>query len=143
MMVVFSLNRSLNAVVPCSPWLLPKLLLLIFGKIWLDCTMAPTWVYSKPFLKSIYNFFSMQSECAKFALYWFMYSAPKTLLFFVIRDHIGTTPLSNLEAVLKESLGRIWSEISKVSIHCILPISLYKSLSCYLSVPLFEVQSII
>jgi hypothetical protein len=40
-------------------------------------------------------------------------SAPKTLLLFVIRDHIGVTPLENLKAVLRESLEKIWKELTK------------------------------
>lgn len=43
--------------------------------------------------------------------------APKTCLFFVIRDHIGTTSLDNLRAVLLESLNKIWSEVGKVDGH--------------------------
>ena len=39
-------------------------------------------------------------------------SHPKTLLLFVIRDHIGATPLENLKQVLQESLQKIWSELS-------------------------------
>jgi len=35
------------------------------------------------------------------------------LLFFVIRDHIGTTPLSNLRNTLIQDLTKIWSSISK------------------------------
>lgn len=38
---------------------------------------------------------------------------PKSLLFFVIRDHIGTTPLSNLRNTLLQDLSRIWSTLSK------------------------------
>ncbi|KAF2810893.1 root hair defective 3 GTP-binding protein [Mytilinidion resinicola] len=37
----------------------------------------------------------------------------KTLLFFVIRDHIGTTPMSNLRNTLLQDLSRIWSTLSK------------------------------
>ena len=36
-----------------------------------------------------------------------------SLLFFVIRDHIGTTPLSNLRQTLLADLTRIWSTLSK------------------------------
>ncbi|KAF2840351.1 protein sey1 [Patellaria atrata CBS 101060] len=38
---------------------------------------------------------------------------PRSLLFFVIRDHIGTTPLSNLRNTLLQDLSRIWSTLSK------------------------------
>lgn len=41
------------------------------------------------------------------------YRAPKTLLFFVIRDFIGQTPLESLKAVLRESLEKIWADINK------------------------------
>ncbi|KAG9919959.1 root hair defective 3 GTP-binding protein, partial [Aureobasidium melanogenum] len=40
-------------------------------------------------------------------------STPRSLLFFVIRDHIGTTPLSNLRQTLLADLTRIWSTLSK------------------------------
>lgn len=35
------------------------------------------------------------------------------MLFFVIRDHLGTTPLSNLRNTLVQDLTKIWSSISK------------------------------
>jgi hypothetical protein len=37
----------------------------------------------------------------------------RTLLLFVIRDHIGTTPLKNLAATLEVDLNRIWEGLSK------------------------------
>ena len=37
----------------------------------------------------------------------------RSLLFFVIRDHIGTTPLANLKQTLTSDLQRIWSGLSK------------------------------
>ena len=37
----------------------------------------------------------------------------RTLLLFVIRDHIGTTPLANLQATLTADLLRIWDTLSK------------------------------
>ncbi|KAG0055466.1 Dynamin-like GTPase that mediates homotypic ER fusion [Gryganskiella cystojenkinii] len=37
----------------------------------------------------------------------------KTLLLFVIRDHIGATPLANLSNTLKADLERIWQGLSK------------------------------
>ncbi|KAK3944464.1 protein SEY1 [Diplogelasinospora grovesii] len=40
-------------------------------------------------------------------------STTRSLLFFVIRDHIGTTPLSNLRNTLHQDLTKIWSSISK------------------------------
>ncbi|POR32296.1 Protein SEY1 [Tolypocladium paradoxum] len=40
-------------------------------------------------------------------------STPRSLLFFVIRDHLGTTPLSNLRTTLIQDLVKIWSTISK------------------------------
>ncbi|TFK26512.1 protein SEY1 [Coprinopsis marcescibilis] len=39
----------------------------------------------------------------------------RTLLLFVIRDHIGTTPLANLQATLTADLNRIWDSLSKPS----------------------------
>lgn len=38
---------------------------------------------------------------------------PKSLLFFVIRDHLGHTPLKNLQNTLLADLSRLWSSISK------------------------------
>jgi len=38
----------------------------------------------------------------------------KTLLLFVIRDHVGSTPLENLSSTLKADLERIWHDLSKV-----------------------------
>jgi hypothetical protein len=40
-------------------------------------------------------------------------SVPRSLLFFVIRDHLGTTPLANLKNTLIQDLSRIWSTLSK------------------------------
>ncbi|KAJ7693445.1 RHD3/Sey1 [Mycena rosella] len=37
----------------------------------------------------------------------------RTLLLFVIRDHIGQTPLANLQATLTADLIRIWESLSK------------------------------
>lgn len=39
----------------------------------------------------------------------------KTLLLFVIRDHIGSTPMENLRATIMADLDRIWDSLSKVS----------------------------
>ncbi|EFQ29968.1 root hair defective 3 GTP-binding protein [Colletotrichum graminicola] len=40
-------------------------------------------------------------------------SSLRSLLFFVIRDHLGTTPLANLRNTLVQDLSKIWSSISK------------------------------
>ena len=40
-------------------------------------------------------------------------SNPRSLLFFVIRDHLGTTPLANLRNTLVQDLSRIWSGLNK------------------------------
>jgi len=37
----------------------------------------------------------------------------RTLLLFVIRDHIGTTPLENLKATLSADMQKIWESLSK------------------------------
>ncbi|KAF8872198.1 RHD3/Sey1 [Infundibulicybe gibba] len=37
----------------------------------------------------------------------------RTLLLFVIRDHIGQTPLANLQATLTTELNRVWDGLSK------------------------------
>ncbi|KAH0589536.1 Protein SEY1 [Termitomyces sp. J132] len=37
----------------------------------------------------------------------------RTLLLFVIRDHIGVTPLNNLQATLTADLTRIWESLAK------------------------------
>ena len=42
-------------------------------------------------------------------------SSPRSLLFFVIRDHLGTTPLANLRNTLAADLTRIWAGLSKPS----------------------------
>ncbi|KAF2640472.1 GTP-binding protein Sey1 [Massarina eburnea CBS 473.64] len=40
-------------------------------------------------------------------------SMPRSLLFFVIRDHLGTTPLANLQNTIVQDLSKLWSTISK------------------------------
>ncbi|KAG2128946.1 RHD3/Sey1 [Suillus bovinus] len=40
-------------------------------------------------------------------------SQGRTLLLFVIRDHIGVTPLANLQATLTADLNKIWDSLSK------------------------------
>ncbi|GME44741.1 Root hair defective 3 GTP-binding protein [Neofusicoccum parvum] len=40
-------------------------------------------------------------------------NTPRSLLFFVIRDHIGNTPLANLKNTLLQDMSRIWSTLSK------------------------------
>ena len=40
-------------------------------------------------------------------------SSPRSLLFFVIRDHLGTTPLTNLRNTLVQDLSRIWAGLNK------------------------------
>lgn len=40
-------------------------------------------------------------------------TSSRTLLLFVIRDHIGTTPLANLQTTLKADIERIWETLSK------------------------------
>ena len=40
-------------------------------------------------------------------------SNPRSLLFFVIRDHLGTTPLPNLRNTLTQDLSRIWAGLNK------------------------------
>ncbi|KAI0025826.1 RHD3/Sey1 [Xylariomycetidae sp. FL0641] len=40
-------------------------------------------------------------------------STPRSLLMFVIRDHIGHTPLANLRNTLVQDLTKIWSSIAK------------------------------
>ncbi|KAF7966477.1 hypothetical protein HWV62_43561 [Athelia sp. TMB] len=37
----------------------------------------------------------------------------RTLLLFVIRDHIGVTPLANLQATITADLQKIWAQLSK------------------------------
>ena len=39
--------------------------------------------------------------------------SPKTLLFFVIRDYVGTTPLANLEQTLRNDLRSLWLSLPK------------------------------
>ncbi|OAA67149.1 GTP-binding protein [Niveomyces insectorum RCEF 264] len=40
-------------------------------------------------------------------------ATPRSLLFFVIRDFIGNTPLANLRATLVQDLSKIWASIAK------------------------------
>lgn len=40
----------------------------------------------------------------------------KTLLLFVIRDHVGSTPMSNLTSTLTQDMEKIWHSLSKVRI---------------------------
>jgi protein SEY1 len=40
-------------------------------------------------------------------------STPRSLLFFVVRDFLGTTPLKNLQNTLMQDLSRIWAGLSK------------------------------
>lgn len=40
-------------------------------------------------------------------------TSPRSLLFFVIRDHLGTTPLKNLQNTVIQDLSKLWSTISK------------------------------
>ncbi len=40
-------------------------------------------------------------------------SNPRSLLFFVIRDHLGNTPLANLQQTLIQDLIKIWFSLSK------------------------------
>ena len=40
-------------------------------------------------------------------------SNPRSLLFFVIRDHLGRTPLANLRNTLIQDLSRVWSGLNK------------------------------
>ncbi|SMR46488.1 unnamed protein product [Zymoseptoria tritici ST99CH_1E4] len=40
-------------------------------------------------------------------------AVPRSLLFFVIRDHVGSTPLANLKQTLISDLSRTWSTLSK------------------------------
>ena len=40
-------------------------------------------------------------------------STSRSLLYFVIRDFLGTTPLQNLRNTLMQDMGRIWASLSK------------------------------
>ncbi|KAF8197871.1 root hair defective 3 GTP-binding protein-domain-containing protein [Pholiota molesta] len=53
----------------------------------------------------------------------------RTLLLFVIRDHIGQTPLANLQATLTADLNRIWESLSKPTELSDLPLSHYFDLA--------------
>lgn len=46
-------------------------------------------------------------------LFFLCSSSSRTLLLFVIRDHIGSTPLANLQATLITDLNRIWDSLNK------------------------------
>lgn len=40
----------------------------------------------------------------------------KTLILFVIRDHVGATPMANLTGTLKADMEKIWASLSKVGL---------------------------
>lgn len=42
-------------------------------------------------------------------------SNDRSLLLFVIRDHIGATPLENLQNTLLADLNKLWDSLAKVS----------------------------
>ncbi|KAF2878199.1 GTP-binding protein Sey1 [Massariosphaeria phaeospora] len=42
-------------------------------------------------------------------------NTPRSLLFFVIRDHLGITPLRNLQNTLSQDMSKLWASISKPS----------------------------
>jgi hypothetical protein len=46
----------------------------------------------------------------------FLVSHEKTLLLFVIRDHVGATPLANLTATLTQDMEKIWASLAKVRV---------------------------
>lgn len=50
---------------------------------------------------------------SSYHLYSSSRTSGRTLLLFVIRDHIGVTPLANLQATLTADLKRIWDSLSK------------------------------
>lgn len=45
----------------------------------------------------------------------FVRTNQRTLLLFVIRDHVGATPLANLQATLNADMNKLWDSISKPS----------------------------
>lgn len=47
-------------------------------------------------------------------------SKQKTLLLFVIRDHVGSTPMSNLTSTLTQDMEKIWHSLSKVRLSLLL-----------------------
>lgn len=52
--------------------------------------------------------------CVEESLNKFCCSKEKTLLFIVIRDHVGSTPLANLARTLQADLEKIWAGLAKV-----------------------------
>ncbi|EEB92397.1 hypothetical protein MPER_09099, partial [Moniliophthora perniciosa FA553] len=64
---------------------------------------GPTWVSSD----------GVRSDLALFGKKASDGTSGRTLLLFVIRDHIGATPLANLQATLTADLQRIWDSLSK------------------------------
>lgn len=51
--------------------------------------------------------FYLCTDCSVFS------TTHRSLLFFVIRDFVGTTPLQNLQKTLMEDMSRLWDSISK------------------------------
>lgn len=53
------------------------------------------------------------SPCHRAVLTYSNSATQRTLLLFVIRDHVGQTPLANLQATLTSDLLKIWDSIAK------------------------------
>ena len=112
--------RILNGNLRCSLSHHRKFYLSICGSIKLVCIKAPTWAFLRPCSKSISDYLGTSRKRGRTA-YHCLLSAhmpcssanQRTLLLFVIRDHIGTTPLANLQATLTADLQRIWDTLSK------------------------------
>ena len=115
-------RRTSNANQLCFLWRRRKFLLSIFGSIKLVYIKVPTWGFLRPFSKSTLDFLGRSHKKREFRFR--LTSMPpadlscfsasqRTLLLFVIRDHIGTTPLANLQATLTADLQRIWETLSK------------------------------
>jgi protein SEY1 len=71
-----------------------------------------TWVFLKQSSKLTSNS-SNSNEGTAIVFTVNIRSKERAMLLFVLRDHIGTTPLSNLAETLKKDLANIWSSLSK------------------------------
>lgn len=114
-------SRILSANPPCSPLPLPKYSSSTYGNTKLVYTRALIWACSRQSSKSILDYLVARRHRTGAYVYIIRLSLSsgydstngRTLLLFVIRDHIGTTPLANLQATLTADLQRIWDSLSK------------------------------
>ena len=113
--------RTSSESQPSSPSPPQRSSLSTCGNIKSACIKARTWACLRRCLRLILGYSasplrtgrclpSSQSVCLLMEL---RRTNQKTLLLFVIRDHLGTTPMENLVTTLTSDMERIWDAISK------------------------------